>query len=106
LRFCWPVTIIGRRARARARLLAKARAWRSKTDKIGLVSNGVCDHPEISEILQGCGDGLSHLGFFSGVSINLDELLDALVESRDQQMRRAGDRIGSPAQGINKNLTR
>jgi hypothetical protein len=31
-------------------ILAKAREWRSKTNKIGLVSTAVCDHPEISTI--------------------------------------------------------
>ena len=53
-RFCWagfnywPPRVVPARD-----ILAKAREWRVKTDKIGLVSTAVCDHPEISEILQG-----------------------------------------------------
>ena len=35
----------------------------SKTNKIGLVSTAVCDHPEISTILpRAAGDGLSDFG--------------------------------------------
>src|SRR5215510_14029758 len=50
-RFCWagynywPPRVVPARD-----ILAKAKAWRTKTDKIGLVSTAVCDHPEISEI--------------------------------------------------------
>src|SRR5437762_1673663 len=53
-RFCWagynywPPRVVPARD-----ILAKAAQWRGKTDKIGLVSTAVCDHPEISEILQG-----------------------------------------------------
>src|SRR5205823_2220656 len=78
----WPPRVVPARD-----ILAKARAWRSKTDKIGLVSTAVCDHPEISEILQ----GLRAMDYRISVSsLRLDqisdELLDALVESRDQQI--------------------
>src|SRR5947199_5636828 len=87
-RFCWagynywPPRVVPARD-----ILAKATAWRSKTDKIGLVSTAVCDHPEISEILQ----GLRAMDYRISVSsLRLDqisdELLDALVESRDQQI--------------------
>ena len=107
-RFCWagfnywPPRIVPARD-----ILAKAREWRAKTDKIGLVSTAVCDHPEISEILQ----GLRALGYRISVSsLRLDqisdELLDALVESRDQQIAVApetgSDRLRKV---INKNLT-
>src|SRR5713226_8584528 len=44
----WPPRVVPARD-----ILVKAAAWRTKTDKIGLVSTAVCDHPEISEILQG-----------------------------------------------------
>src|SRR5207253_3322332 len=53
-RFCWagynywPPRVVPARD-----ILAKAKKWRTKTDKIGLVSTAVCDHPEISQILQG-----------------------------------------------------
>jgi radical SAM superfamily enzyme YgiQ (UPF0313 family) len=107
-RFCWagfnywPPRVVPARD-----ILAKAREWRSKTDKIGLVSTAVCDHPEISEILQ----GLRAMNYRISVSsLRLDqiedELLDALVESRDQQIAVApetgSDRLRKV---INKNLT-
>src|SRR5882672_7796559 len=47
-RFCWagynywPPRVVPARD-----ILAKAAEWRGKTDKIGLVSTAVCDHPEI-----------------------------------------------------------
>lgn len=107
-RFCWagynywPPRIVPARD-----ILEKARVWREKTDKIGLVSTAVCDHPEISEILQ----GLRAMDYRISVSsLRLDqisdELLDALVESKDQQIAVApetgSDRLRKV---INKNLT-
>jgi radical SAM superfamily enzyme YgiQ (UPF0313 family) len=107
-RFCWagynywPPRVVPARD-----ILAKAKAWRTKTDKIGLVSTAVCDHPEISEILQ----GLRAMDYRISVSsLRLDqisdELLDALVESRDQQIAVAPE-TGSDRlrRVINKNLT-
>jgi radical SAM superfamily enzyme YgiQ (UPF0313 family) len=107
-RFCWagfnywPPRVVPARD-----ILAKAAQWRSKTDKIGLVSTAVCDHPEISEILSGLRD----MDFRISVSsLRLDqisdELLDALVDSNDQQIAVApetgSDRLRKV---INKNLT-
>lgn len=107
-RFCWagynywPPRVVPARD-----ILAKAREWRAKTNKIGLVSTAVCDHPEISEILQ----GLRAMEYRISVSsLRLDqiseELLDALVESRDQQIAVAPE-TGSDRlrRVINKNLT-
>jgi radical SAM superfamily enzyme YgiQ (UPF0313 family) len=107
-RFCWagynywPPRVVPARD-----ILAKAKEWRAKTDKIGLVSTAVCDHPEISEILQ----GLRAMDYRISVSsLRLDqisdELLDALVESRDQQIAVAPE-TGSDRlrRVINKNLT-
>jgi len=107
-RFCWagynywPPRVVPARD-----ILAKAKAWRVKTDKIGLVSTAVCDHPEISEILQ----GLRAMDYRISVSsLRLDqisdELLDALVESKDQQIAVAPE-TGSDRlrRVINKNLT-
>ncbi|HVS20445.1 MAG TPA: radical SAM protein, partial [Pyrinomonadaceae bacterium] len=107
-RFCWagynywPPRVVPARD-----ILAKAGAWRAKTDKIGLVSTAVCDHPEISEILQ----GLRAMEYRISVSsLRLDqisdELLDALVESRDRQIAVAPE-TGSDRlrRVINKNLT-
>ncbi|HEV3469312.1 MAG TPA: radical SAM protein, partial [Pyrinomonadaceae bacterium] len=107
-RFCWagfnywPPRVVPARD-----ILAKAAEWRAKTDKIGLVSTAVCDHPEISDILQ----GLRGMGYKISVSsLRLDqiedELLDVLVESGDQQIAVApetgSDRLRKV---INKNLT-
>ena len=107
-RFCWagfnywPPRVVPARD-----VLAKAAEWRGKTDKIGLVSTAVCDHPEISQILQ----GLRAMGYRITVSsLRLDqiedELLDVLVESGDQQIAVApetgSDRLRKV---INKNLT-
>ncbi len=107
-RFCWagynyyPPRVVPAKD-----ILAKAREWRAKTDKIGLVSTAVCDHPEISEILR----ELRAMDYRISVSsLRLDqisdELLDALVASRDQQIAVAPE-TGSDRlrRVINKNLT-
>ena len=107
-RFCWagynywPPRVVPARD-----ILAKAQEWRGKTDKIGLVSTAVCDHPEISDILQGLRD-MEYRISVSSLRLDQisDELLDALVESRDQQIAVApetgSDRLRKV---INKNLT-
>jgi radical SAM superfamily enzyme YgiQ (UPF0313 family) len=107
-RFCWagfnywPPRVVPARD-----ILAKAAEWRGRTDKIGLVSTAVCDHPEISDILR----GLREMGYKISVSsLRLDqiedELLDALVASGDQQIAVAPE-TGSDRlrRVINKNLT-
>ena len=107
-RFCWagynyyPPRVVPAKD-----ILAKAKEWRSKTDKIGLVSTAVCDHPEISTILR----ELRAMEYRISVSsLRLDqisdELLDALVESKDQQIAVAPE-TGSDRlrRVINKNLT-
>lgn len=107
-RFCWagynyyPPRVVPAKD-----ILAKAREWRDRTNKIGLVSTAVCDHPEISTILR----ELRAMDYRISVSsLRLDqisdELLDALVESRDQQIAVAPE-TGSDRlrRAINKNLT-
>lgn len=107
-RFCWagynyyPPRVVPAKD-----ILAKAREWREKTNKIGLVSTAVCDHPEISTILR----ELRAMDYRISVSsLRLDqisdELLDALVESKDQQIAVAPE-TGSDRlrRVINKNLT-
>ncbi|MBK8301993.1 MAG: radical SAM protein [Chloracidobacterium sp.] len=107
-RFCWagynyyPPRVVPAKD-----ILAKAREWRHKTNKIGLVSTAVCDHPEISTILR----ELRAMDYRISVSsLRLDqisdELLDALVASRDQQIAVAPE-TGSDRlrRVINKNLT-
>jgi radical SAM superfamily enzyme YgiQ (UPF0313 family) len=107
-RFCWagfnywPPRVVPAKD-----ILAKAQEWRGRTDKIGLVSTAVCDHPEISEILR----GLREMQYRISVSsLRLDqiedELLDALVESRDQQIAVAPETGSNRLRKvINKNLT-
>ncbi|MBC7796106.1 MAG: radical SAM protein [Pyrinomonadaceae bacterium] len=107
-RFCWagynyyPPRVVPARD-----ILAKAKIWRERTDKIGLVSTAVCDHPEISLILR----ELRAMDYRISVSsLRLDqisdELLDALIESKDQQIAVAPE-TGSDRlrRVINKNLT-
>jgi radical SAM superfamily enzyme YgiQ (UPF0313 family) len=107
-RFCWagynyyPPRVVPAKD-----ILEKAREWRAKTNKIGLVSTAVCDHPEISTILR----ELRAMEYRISVSsLRLDqisdELLDALVESKDQQIAVAPE-TGSDRlrRVINKNLT-
>ena len=107
-RFCWagynyyPPRVVPAKD-----ILEKARQWRDRTDKIGLVSTAVCDHPEISTILR----ELRAMEYRITVSsLRLDqiseELLDALVESKDQQIAVAPE-TGSDRlrRVINKNLT-
>lgn len=107
-RFCWagynyyPPRVVPAKD-----ILAKAAEWRGRTNKIGLVSTAVCDHPEISTILR----ELRAMDYRISVSsLRLDqiseELLDALVESNDQQIAVAPE-TGSDRlrRVINKNLT-
>lgn len=107
-RFCWagynyyPPRVVPAKD-----ILAKAAEWRGRTNKIGLVSTAVCDHPEISTILS----ELRAMDYRISVSsLRLDqiseELLDALVESNDQQIAVAPE-TGSDRlrRVINKNLT-
>lgn len=107
-RFCWagynyyPPRVVPAKD-----ILAKAAEWRSKTDKIGLVSTAVCDHPEISTILRELR-AMEYRITVSSLRLDQisDELLDALVESRDQQIAVAPE-TGSDRlrRVINKNLT-
>ncbi len=107
-RFCWagynyyPPRVVPAKD-----ILAKAAEWRSKTDKIGLVSTAVCDHPEISTILRELR-AMDYRITVSSLRLDQisDELLDALVESRDQQIAVAPE-TGSDRlrRVINKNLT-
>ena len=107
-RFCWagynyyPPRVVPAKD-----ILAKARQWRDKTNKIGLVSTAVCDHPEISTILSELR-AMDYRITVSSLRLDQisDELLDALVESRDQQIAVAPE-TGSDRlrRVINKNLT-
>lgn len=107
-RFCWagynyyPPRVVPAKD-----ILGKAREWRGKTNKIGLVSTAVCDHPEISTILRELR-AMDYRITVSSLRLDQisDELLDALVESNDQQIAVAPE-TGSDRlrRVINKNLT-
>ena len=107
-RFCWagynyyPPRVVPAKD-----ILAKAAEWRGKTNKIGLVSTAVCDHPEISTILSELRE-MDYKITVSSLRLDQisDELLDALVESNDQQIAVAPE-TGSDRlrRVINKNLT-
>lgn len=107
-RFCWagynyyPPRVVPAKD-----ILAKAAEWRGKTNKIGLVSTAVCDHPEISTILSELR-AMDYRITVSSLRLDQisDELLDALVESKDQQIAVAPE-TGSDRlrRVINKNLT-
>ena len=76
-RFCWAgYNYLPVRGFSRKTIVERAREVRQFTNKIGLVSTAVCDHPEINEIV----DDLSGLGFqVSVASLRLDDLSPEFV---------------------------
>jgi radical SAM superfamily enzyme YgiQ (UPF0313 family) len=76
-RFCWAgYNFLPVRGFSRKDLVARAREVRSATDRIGLVSTAVCDHPEISGIVE----DLAAMGFeVSVASLRLDDLTPDFV---------------------------
>ena len=76
-RFCWAgYNYLPVRGFSRAAIVERAAQVREFTDRIGLVSTAVCDHPEINGIV----DDLSALGFqVSVASLRLDDLSPEFV---------------------------
>jgi radical SAM superfamily enzyme YgiQ (UPF0313 family) len=76
-RFCWAgYNYLPVRGFSRQEIVDRAREVRSQTNKIGLVSTAVCDHPEINGIV----DDLAGLGFeVSVASLRLDDLTPEFV---------------------------
>lgn len=76
-RFCWAgYNYLPVRGFSRAQIVERAREVRPFTDRIGLVSTAVCDHPEINGIV----DDLAGLGFqVSVASLRLDDLSPEFV---------------------------
>jgi radical SAM superfamily enzyme YgiQ (UPF0313 family) len=76
-RFCWAgYNYLPVRGFSRKEIVDRAREVRAHTDKIGLVSTAVCDHPEIDGIV----DDLAGLGFeVSVASLRLDDLTPGFV---------------------------
>jgi radical SAM superfamily enzyme YgiQ (UPF0313 family) len=76
-RFCWAgYNYLPVRGFSRKEIVDRAREVRAHTDKIGLVSTAVCDHPEIGGIV----DDLAGMGFqVSVASLRLDDLTPEFV---------------------------
>ncbi|HET9316321.1 MAG TPA: radical SAM protein, partial [Vicinamibacteria bacterium] len=76
-RFCWAgYNYLPVRGFSRAEIVGRAREVRAVTDRIGLVSTAVCDHPEI----EGIVDDLAAMDYeVSVASLRLDDLTPDFV---------------------------
>ena len=85
-RFCWAgYNYLPVRAFPADRILELARAARVHSDRAGLVSIALCDHPEIERILRGLVD----MGYgISPASLRLDDLTPTIL----QLLRESGER--------------
>lgn len=85
-RFCWAgYNYLPVRAFPADRILAMAAAAKPYSDRAGLVSIALCDHPKIDEIL----DGLADLGYsISPASLRLDDLTPGIV----RRLKASGER--------------
>jgi len=85
-RFCWAgYNYLPVRAFPADRILALAAAAKPYSDRAGLVSIALCDHPKIDEIL----DGLADLGYsISPASLRLDDLTPGIV----RRLKASGER--------------
>jgi len=85
-RFCWAgYNYLPVRAFPKDRILQLAEQARSHSNRVGLVSIALCDHPEIEEILV----RLSGMGYaISPASLRLDDITPRIV----QLLRESGER--------------
>jgi radical SAM superfamily enzyme YgiQ (UPF0313 family) len=85
-RFCWAgYNYLPVRAFPADRILQLAREARAHSDRAGLVSIALCDHPEIERILRGLVD----MGYgISPASLRLDDLTPTIL----QLLRESGER--------------
>jgi radical SAM superfamily enzyme YgiQ (UPF0313 family) len=85
-RFCWAgYNYLPVRSFPKERILALAEAARPHSDRIGLVSIALCDHPDIEEILE----RLVAMGYsISPASLRLDDLTPTLL----RLLRQSGER--------------
>jgi radical SAM superfamily enzyme YgiQ (UPF0313 family) len=85
-RFCWAgYNYLPVRAFPRNRILELAKRARPYSDRAGLVSIALCDHPEIEAILT----GLVEMGYsISPASLRLDDLTPAIL----RLLRESGER--------------
>jgi radical SAM superfamily enzyme YgiQ (UPF0313 family) len=85
-RFCWAgYNYLPVRAFPKERILEIAHKARSHSDRVGLVSIALCDHPDIEEILKRLGDMQYSI---SPASLRLDDLTPAIVSL----LRASGER--------------
>ncbi len=86
-RFCWAAYAMAPvKQYPAASILKIAREARPLTDRAGLIATAVCDHPEITEILE----GLSQLGYHIALSsIKIDAIEDPILEVLARQGERA-----------------
>jgi len=77
-RFCWAAYAMAPiKQYPAASILKVAKEARPQTDRVGLIATAVCDHPEITEILQ----GLSALEYHIALSsIKIDAISDPILE--------------------------
>jgi radical SAM superfamily enzyme YgiQ (UPF0313 family) len=76
-RFCWAgYNYLPVRAFPKERILEIARQARSHSDRVGLVSIALCDHPDIEEILRRLSDMQYSI---SPASLRLDDLTPSIV---------------------------
>jgi hypothetical protein len=106
-RFCWAgYNYLPVRAFPKDRILELARKARPYSDRAGLVSIALCDHPEIEEILTSLVD----MGYsISPASLRLDDLtptiLSLLRRSGERRSRSRRDGLRPAARVINKTVT-
>ncbi|MGH9366509.1 MAG: radical SAM protein [Thermoanaerobaculia bacterium] len=86
-RFCWAAYAMAPIKQYPASSILKvAREARPLTDRTGLIATAVCDHPEITPILQ----GLSALGYHIALSsIKIDAIEDPILEVLARQGEKA-----------------
>ena len=85
-RFCWAgYNYLPVRAFPKERILQLAQAARGHSDRVGLVSIALCDHPDIEEILE----RLVAMGYsISPASLRLDDLTPTIL----RLLRQSGER--------------
>src|SRR5262249_9116002 len=86
-RFCWAAYAMAPvKQYPASSILEAARRARPLTDRVGLIATAVCDHPEISTILE----GLAGLGYHIALSsIKIDAIDDRILEVLVRQGERA-----------------
>ena len=86
-RFCWAAYAMAPiKQYPAASILSVAKAARPLTDRTGLIATAVCDHPQITEILQGLADLKFHIALST---IKIDAIEDPILEVLARQGERA-----------------